>query len=507
MNAIASEISMPMLALIGIGLMYGPISPEMNAIGSSAAMTVKGGDDRRPAHLVDRLRNERGERRAGFERAMAMDVLDDDDRVVDQDADREDEREERHAVEREPPRPRGEERGREREDHRRADDDRLAPPERDEDERNHRQRGESELGDELHRLVVGRLAVVARHRDLDAGGDHGVLELGHAREQPIRHHDRVLAGLLGDGDRDRRKLAARFDPFALRRRAGAEPGIARGLRRAVDDARHVAEVDGVAVRHADHELAHVLRARQEFSCLDVDGSVVRVERARGHRAVGGEQRVADVGRRELERGEPLRLEQHADRASRSADRGHLARARHALELRFQRVGDAFDLEGAAFVVVGPQRERDDRHVVDALGLHERLAHSELLGEPIPVRVDRVVEAHQGFGARHADLELRRHDGQARLRDREDVLEPMDLTDHLLGRDRDQRLHILRRCAGKRDQHVGHGDVDLRLLLARRHHDGERAGEQRADRDQRRQPRSEEELRDASGDAHVTLAMP
>ncbi len=40
MNAMASEISMPMLALIGIGLMYGPISPLTKAIGNSAAMTV-----------------------------------------------------------------------------------------------------------------------------------------------------------------------------------------------------------------------------------------------------------------------------------------------------------------------------------------------------------------------------------------------------------------------------------------------------------------------------------
>jgi len=39
-KAIASEISMPMLALMGMGLMYGPIRPETNAIGSSAAMTV-----------------------------------------------------------------------------------------------------------------------------------------------------------------------------------------------------------------------------------------------------------------------------------------------------------------------------------------------------------------------------------------------------------------------------------------------------------------------------------
>ncbi len=39
-KAIASEITMPMLALIGIGLMYGPMRPVTNAIGSSAAITV-----------------------------------------------------------------------------------------------------------------------------------------------------------------------------------------------------------------------------------------------------------------------------------------------------------------------------------------------------------------------------------------------------------------------------------------------------------------------------------
>ena len=39
-KATASEISIPMLALIGIGLMYGPMSPVTNAIGSKAAITV-----------------------------------------------------------------------------------------------------------------------------------------------------------------------------------------------------------------------------------------------------------------------------------------------------------------------------------------------------------------------------------------------------------------------------------------------------------------------------------
>ena len=39
-KAIASDSSMPMLALIGMGLMYGRISPETKAIGRSAAITV-----------------------------------------------------------------------------------------------------------------------------------------------------------------------------------------------------------------------------------------------------------------------------------------------------------------------------------------------------------------------------------------------------------------------------------------------------------------------------------
>ena len=40
-KAIASEMNMPIEALIGMGLMYGPIKPLTKAIGSSAAMTVK----------------------------------------------------------------------------------------------------------------------------------------------------------------------------------------------------------------------------------------------------------------------------------------------------------------------------------------------------------------------------------------------------------------------------------------------------------------------------------
>ena len=118
MNAIASEISMPMLALIGIGLMYGPISPVTNAIGSSAAMTVSVARIVGPptSSTARGISSDSGA--SGCKRPMAVDVLDDDDRVVDQDADREDQREQRDAVQREAPGPRGEQRRGKRQDHR-----------------------------------------------------------------------------------------------------------------------------------------------------------------------------------------------------------------------------------------------------------------------------------------------------------------------------------------------------------------------------------------------------
>ena len=101
-NATKSEKSIAAEAPIGIGRMYGPIRPPTNAIGRIAAITVS------VARMVGlptsstarpRCRRRSRPRFSGM-RAVADDVLDDDDRVVDEDADREDQREQRDAVER-----------------------------------------------------------------------------------------------------------------------------------------------------------------------------------------------------------------------------------------------------------------------------------------------------------------------------------------------------------------------------------------------------------------------
>ena len=129
-KAIASEMTMPIDELIGIGLMYGPIRPVTKAIGSSAAMTVKVARMVGPPTSSTGWRDDFEQALFGVQRLPAVDVLDHDDGVVDQDADREDQREQRHAVQREAPGPRGEQRRGEGQRDGNADDQRFAPAER-----------------------------------------------------------------------------------------------------------------------------------------------------------------------------------------------------------------------------------------------------------------------------------------------------------------------------------------------------------------------------------------
>jgi len=83
-----------------------------------------------------------------------------------------------------------------------------------------------------------------------------------------------------------------------------------------------------------------------------------------------------------------------------------------------------------------------------------------------------------------------------------VFDPVHARQHLLGRARDQILDILGRGAWEGDQHVGHGHVDLRLLLARRDENGEDAEQEGDQRQQRRHPRFLEGGGDAAGDTEV-----
>ena len=102
MKAMAREKNMAALEPIGMGRIYGPISPPTKAIGSTAAITAK------VARMVGLPTSFTASTAmsgptspfAAGQMKMPHDILDHDDGVIDQDADGEDQREKRNPVER-----------------------------------------------------------------------------------------------------------------------------------------------------------------------------------------------------------------------------------------------------------------------------------------------------------------------------------------------------------------------------------------------------------------------
>ena len=88
-KATSSETSIASGTLNGIGRMYGPIMPLTKSIGRNETMTVKVARIVGGPHLVDGDQR-RFARRMDAQAEVAVDVLDVDDRIVDQQAQRQD---------------------------------------------------------------------------------------------------------------------------------------------------------------------------------------------------------------------------------------------------------------------------------------------------------------------------------------------------------------------------------------------------------------------------------
>src|SRR5215207_5040834 len=133
-------------------------------------------------------------------RDVALDILDDDDRVVDNDADRQDEAEQGQRIEREAERAHHRESAYERHRDRDDRDDRRAPrlQEHDDDDDDEDQRLEQRLVDLAHGLG-DELGRVVDDLVVDAGGEIA-LELVHLLDDALRGGERIAARALEDGE-------------------------------------------------------------------------------------------------------------------------------------------------------------------------------------------------------------------------------------------------------------------------------------------------------------------
>ena len=469
-KATAREKSIAGDAPVGIGRMYGPMSPRTKAMGRMAAITVK------VARIVGLPTSStastavRAKRPARLLAMVALDVLHHHDGVVHQDADGEDQREEGHAVQGVAGQEVDEEGQGEGDRHRDADHQPAAPAHGQGDEGHDGQGRDEQVLDQLVALLARRLAVVARDVHADVRGKQlrtECLDLGQ--------------GLLGEGGRVRARALGEseghggmLDAGGVFRGRGPRPageGYDRGrLVGPIHDPRHVAHVDGPAGLHAHDHAADVRSAPEERAGFEAYLAVSAHGRAGLQACAAGLQRAR-------ERGPAHALPRHAVRrrldphhARLAADDRGLRRVRQLRQLLRQFLGDL--TQGVAVVGRAREGEGQEGDVVDRVQLHARRSRAR---RHLPTQGGQpLVDLHQ------APLVLLVHeepDGdqrQARPRRAVDVLDAREPPHRPLERVEEPALHLRHVGAGPGHRHVHHRHPDLRLLFARRDQERERA---------------------------------
>src|SRR5690606_37684773 len=121
-----------------------------------------------------------------------------------------------------------------------------------------------------------------------------------------------------------------------------------------------------------------------------------------------------------------------DHARAATDDGGAVRLRQRLQLDLKLLGDSpqpvvVDHGGP----IAPQRDNDDRHVVDLDGLDH--PGGDVRRHEIGVRIDLVVDLDEALLPVLANVEPHGDDGAAWQRYRIDVLDPIDLVQELFER--------------------------------------------------------------------------
>ncbi len=425
---------------------------------------------------------------------MAVDVLHHHDGVIHQDADGEDKGKEGHPIEGKAPGPAGKQGQRQGDDDGDAHHQRLTPPHAHQYQQHHRRGGKNQLADEGVGFGLGGDAIVTGHRHLDAARDEPVLETLDPGFHPLGHLYRVLPGLFAYGQGYCRiALLPLPHPAALHR--GLLPKGHLG---------HLTEVDRFAIVQPHYQLAGLLLALQELAHLHLDLPVVLHHGLLAARLVGGGEPLVQLAPADAVGAEGRRIQHHPQHGALAAQAVDVAGAGQSLELGLQLVGDPGQLGGPQ--LLAPERQADDGHIVDPPGFDQRLADAKPLGQPVPVRVELVVEIDDGLLAAHPHLEHHHQQGAVRAREGVEGVYPLDLGNNLFGGSGDEGFDLRRAGPREGDIDVGEGDIDLRLLLLGGYQHRKQAEQEPHQRQQRGDGRALKQRRQPAGRPQFVLAV-
>ncbi len=407
---------------------------------------------------------------------MARDILDHDDGVIDQDTDREDQREQADPVDRVAHEVRGEH----GEQDRRGDDDGghagLAPADRKTDQDDDGDGRQRQMEQQLIGLLVRRRAIVAGDSDIDPIGDELALETFDPGQHSFGDDNGIGARPLGDRDAD----GGRARPLVAAPRP--TPGSGLVLAWSLADGGDVAQIDRCAARRADGEHAHLLRGGQSAAGGDGNCLAALANAAGRKAAIGLAGRFDDAAERHAILVELGRVRRDPDLIWTAARQKGEADIVDLCDLGAQLGGEIIE-RLVAPLPGGPRLGRECEHdcgdVVDPA--HRDLGVGNAHRDSIPIGAQLLVDTCRGVLWVRSYQEARRHHHAIIFGLGIDMLNAIDALDDGLERNADQFDGVGSGEARRHHLDVDHRHADLRLLLAGNREDGEQP-----DRDRRHQ---------------------
>ncbi len=358
------------------------------------------------------------------------------------------------------------------------------------------------MPEQLVGLLLGGLAVVACHRDLDIPWNDraaGVFEAGQHALGNMRSV-RALALGHGEGDGGRYSPGRRLDrePFFGGRRSLAEKDVLIGFGRPVRHLGHVPHVHRPALVDPQYHRRYLFAGVQQSTGVHDDLTIARRSAARIRRLIGCQQNVHDPGRVDPVGRQPHGIEAHLQPARLAADQLGDGCVRLAFD-------EGFGLcrhpsQGVMVQVFTPEGERQDGHVVDVTRLDQR--RCDAAGDAVHVGHELGLQPHDGLLFILTHVKPDDGHGHARAGGGVDVFHARDLPKQFFHGQGDALLDLLGLGARHLDEDVDHRDDDLGFLLARQGHDGSKPHQHRRDDNQRRQLGVDESPCDPSGGSEL-----
>jgi hypothetical protein len=422
---------------------------------------------------------------------MAIDVLQHDDGVVDDEADRDGEAHQREIVDAEAEHVHHRESADQGERHGDAGNDRR-PEIAQEEEDHHDDETDGQRQGELHVVHRGadRRRPVGQDIDLDHRRDRG-LQPRQRRLDAVDRLQHVGPGLLEHGEQDAAPIIG----------PGGEPGVLRPVHGPTD----IADAHGSAVLVGDDDVVPGIRREDLVVVVDREIALVAIDAA--GRAVdrrGGDHR-RHVVEGEAERGELGGIDLHPDRRLLLAADGDLGDAADLRDLLRQDILGVVVDHGQR-QHVGMNGEEQDRRIgrVDlAVGRRVRQILRQLAAGGIDRRLDVL---RRGVDVARK-VELHRHRGAAERARRRHLRDARDLGELALERRRHRGGHRLRAGARQLRRDLDRREIDLRQRRHRQQRIGGDADQQDAGHQQRGRDRPIDEGRGEIHGAFPAAAAP